>query len=132
MSIMNELLHHLLTVAISFIVALPPGCCTAFDRLEAVKSVPVNKVSCCSHGVPAESGPGSKSLPIQSDHGCCCVRDATLVQKMIPVASMDAVVVQTPAHWVIRHSDQLPLNVNVPSIVRATPDLQILMCVWLC
>ena len=129
--IMNPLLHQLIAVATTLILALPPGSCGDFVQHDRTDSAPVKKVSCChetSHKRPCNSG----NFPSKTSVKCCCERDAALPEKSAhPTDSLGLAftVVADHREW---HLDNLLGGRAAVIPARSGPRLQILLCVWRC
>lgn len=126
---MHFLLHQLLAVATSLILALPPGSCSAFVRND--RADPVKKVSCChetAHNRPCSS----ENYPSMPSVKCCCERDAALPENSVqPTESLDLSLANVANH--------VPTNVGTllgshAAVIAANsgPRLQVLLCVWHC
>lgn len=128
---MNTLLHHLIAVATSLILALPPGSCGAYVQHDRADSAPVKKASCChetAHKRPCDSG----NSPSKPSVKCCCERDAALPVKSInPTDSLAFDYSVVADHFSMNVGTLLGIHAAaIPA--HSGPRLQILLCVWRC
>jgi hypothetical protein len=124
---MGAVLHHFTVLAMSALLALPPGACFLLQTLKAPTQEPV-KVSCCQpnkHKTPCE--PEKTPLAIK----CCCVQDSTVPENTVKFdlsATMMVALLE-------------PLSLDQGSLVSPAvgdyfqpidPSLHVLHCVWRC
>ncbi len=126
---MKEVVLQVVVVASGLALALPPGCCGAFNRQGRTDTVPA-RMACChrtASGSPSESNP----LPVRRAVECCCRRDATvpekLVQPVAPSATALLFVGETPDGFVGQFT-RSPAGV----VLLPGPLLHVLQCVWRC
>ena len=128
---MGVFLHHLIAVATSLILALPPGSCSLFVPHDRADSAPANKASCCHDEAPTppcESG----NSPSKPSVKCCCVRDAALPEKSVQPTETHEMALALVADYVPLDSESLVSGVKGFKPFPPGPRLQILLCVWRC
>jgi hypothetical protein len=128
---MHTFLHQLLAVAMSLVLALPPGSCGAVVQHDRADSAPVKKASCCHE--TAHSRPcNSENTPSKPMVQCCCVRDTALPEKSVqPTDSLDLAFVVVAEHFTMNVGSLLGSHAAVIP-AHSGPRLQILLCVWRC
>ena len=122
---MRSLHAKIIAVLSAVVLLLPPGWCVRAAHLTGAEAKP--PATCCQHEAPA---PSNATCPLQHDaKGCCCLRDATLAEKAVLPAPLDALSLA---------AFQAPLNASaafevepVQSLLFAEgPPLNVLHCLW--
>ncbi len=122
---MRPLHAKIVAVLSAVVLLLPPGWCVSAVQL-AAGSEARPAATCCQHKAPAQS---KTPCPQHDAKGCCCLRDATVAEKAVTPAPLDAVSLahlQAP----IAASAAFDLEPVQALLFAQGPPLNVLHCQW--
>jgi len=130
---MNSILHPILSIAYSILLALPPGwCCGVMLQTEGQAKQPAGESSqaaCCQKKhVPADE---SQHVPAPQAV-CCCDRTAIAPEKAIPPAISVDFAFPAILDVAAEMSDSYITWNLVELPYQSGPPLRVLRCVWRC